>query len=79
MSDGFEFPLISKVWQPLAQMPGLVTDRRDARVLRAFGRLTRDATIGRARSEMSTIAARLASEFPATNKDIVPTVAPFTD
>src|SRR5205814_7824429 len=40
MAAGFRFPLVQDLWMPLGTMPGLVTDRRDARQLQAFARLS---------------------------------------
>jgi predicted permease len=78
MGHGFRFPLVDELWQPLAIMPGLATERRDARVLRAFGRLADWSTMAQAQAELSTIAARLAHDYPDTNKDLRPIVVPFT-
>ncbi len=39
MPEGFRFPVVSDIWQPLAQMPGLARQKRDARTLTVFGRL----------------------------------------
>lgn len=43
---------------------------RDAALLKAFGRLKPGITIEQAQVDLSTIAKRLASEFPQTNQDV---------
>lgn len=78
MPDGFRFPLVDNIWQPLALMPGLDTHARDSRALRAFGRLQDGVSIREAQSELDTIAARLRDEYPGTNAQVRPEIEPFT-
>src|SRR5262249_10185290 len=66
----FRFPLIAGAWQPLAQFPGIAAMPRDARVLNPFGRLSNGVTFEAGLDELNTIAARLAREYPATEKGI---------
>ncbi|UCG88862.1 MAG: ABC transporter permease [Gemmatimonadota bacterium] len=56
-----------QLWTPLHFDPR-EERRRSWRGFRALGRLTEAATLDEARSEMSTIASRLASQFPETNE-----------
>jgi predicted permease len=78
MPNGFRFPLNFELWLPLMSMPGVETERRDVRQLQAFGRLAHGMTIAQAQAEMTTVAARLSRDYPATNKDVRPFVQPFT-
>jgi predicted permease len=78
MRGGFKFPVVHDVWQPLALMPGLESQKRDARMLRAFGRLEDRTTMAQAQSELTTIAASLSRDHPETNKDLRPIVRPYT-
>lgn len=78
MPEGFRFPVNYELWLPLMSMPGVDTERRDVRQLQPFGRLTEAASIARAQAEMTTIAARLSIDHPATNRDVRPVVRPFT-
>ena len=78
MRDGFRFPMVVDLWQPLAAMREF-SERRDARVVDAFGRLTGAATIAHARSELETIAARVAREDGQPQGTIHVTVSPFVD
>jgi putative ABC transport system permease protein len=77
--ERFEFPSATDVWQPLALMTGLTTDRRTARALTVFGRLTDGATRADAVGQVGTIAARLEHDFPDTNQGIRLTVLPIND
>jgi predicted permease len=78
MPEGFKFPLNYELWLPLMSMPGIETERRDVRQLQAFGRLAAGATMAQAQAEMTTVAARLSLDYPATNRDVRPLVRPFT-
>jgi hypothetical protein len=77
MPDGFGFPTRSRLWQPLAQLPGSVLAGRDTCVLSAFGRLASDIDIEQAVAELRGIGGALADQYPASNRDIVPISAPY--
>ncbi|HXI31986.1 MAG TPA: ABC transporter permease [Vicinamibacterales bacterium] len=70
MPVDFRFPLIAAAWQPIAQAPGIAAAARDARTLNPFGRLSDGVALDAAIQELNTVAARLAGEFPATDKGI---------
>ena len=67
MPDGFRFPVVSDMWQPLGRLPGLTNQTRDMRQLQVFGRLADWSTPALAKAEIESIAARLSHEYPATN------------
>ena len=77
MPIGFEFPLVSRMWQPLAQMPGIAQQPRNARTLQAVGRLADGTTMRQAASELSSVARSLQREHPDTNRGIDTTVMPY--
>jgi predicted permease len=77
MPEGFKFPTNADVWQPLATLPGVEQQRRNARNLQGFGRTAPGVTREQAHSELAAIAQGLAQTFPDTNKDIGPMVQPF--
>ena len=79
MPPGFRFPYLAEVWQPLAQMPDLTAQPRDARAIDVFGRLADGVTLAQARAELSALAAALAGQFPASNQGIDGTVVKFTE
>jgi putative ABC transport system permease protein len=56
----------ANLWTPLAELPGM--DRRGLHFLLVIGRMRPDVTMPAALSDLSSIAAALATEFPATNK-----------
>jgi putative ABC transport system permease protein len=66
MPPNFEFPGRQRIW--VALQPRLFKDPRDRRYLFTFGRLRPGVTPERAISDLDTIAARLAREYPATNE-----------
>ena len=77
--ERFEFPVRTDVWQPLALMPHVRTDRRTARVLAVFGRLKDGATRAEATGQLSTTSAALAHDFPDTNQAVTLTTVPIND
>ncbi len=79
MPEGFKFPINADLWVPLVNLAGIADQKREARNFDGFGRLAPGVTIAQARAELNTIAARLAHDFPATNKDVSPTVMTFNE
>ncbi len=69
MPSGFELPTADvQIWRPLWFGPNWQEERsRGADALIVLGRLRDGATIESARAEMDAIAARLRTEYPATN------------
>jgi putative ABC transport system permease protein len=79
MPERFTFPNHVGLWQPLARMPALTTQPRDARLLEAFGRLRDDRTMGQARAEAEEIVARLARAHPDATKGLRAWVVPINE
>jgi len=77
MPDGFRFPVVSDVWQPLARMSELMDQPRDTRSLQVFGRLADRSTPAQAQAEVGAIAARLSREYRVANGNTGAVVAPF--
>ena len=77
MAPGMQFPGNSQLWMPLVSTGDW--ERREFRGLTMFGRLARNATLDSARAEMTTLAGRLAIQYPATNKDIGAHVEIYND
>ena len=77
MPEGFRFPVVSDVWQPLGRMTGLMDQTRDTRTLQVVGRLAEGSTLAQARAEVASIAARLSREYPAANGHTGAMAAPF--
>ncbi|HEV3312744.1 MAG TPA: ABC transporter permease [Chloroflexota bacterium] len=76
MPRGFSFPQKVEVWVPLVKTPA-VLDRGNRDTWCVVGRLADGATVERARTEIETIAKRLAIQYPATNRDFRPVVGHF--
>jgi predicted permease len=77
MPVSFKFPQNADLWQPLASVPNLETQKRNARPLDVFGRLAPGVSLDQARAEMIAIGQRLAQDYPDTNKDVQPKVQTF--
>jgi putative ABC transport system permease protein len=76
MPPGFEFPdAATAVWMPFPDPPD-ATGPRIARWANAVARLRPGITVEDAQAALSVIAARLATEYPASNQDIGVRVEP---
>ncbi|HET7133496.1 MAG TPA: ABC transporter permease, partial [Gammaproteobacteria bacterium] len=72
MPERFAFPSEADLWLPLEHTPALLS--REPSGYLAFGRLLSGATVDTARTEIRAIGSRLAAEYPATNRGVVPRV-----
>lgn len=79
MREGFRFPLLTDVWQPLGQMSSLQPEERAARSLGVFGRLAHGTDVAAARAELAGLAAALAVEYPESNAHVLTSILPFTE
>jgi putative ABC transport system permease protein len=79
MPEGFKFPENADLWMPLVQMPRLAEQKRDNRNLEAFGRMADGVTRVQALSDLITVAAKLRTDYPATNKDVTANVMTFNE
>jgi putative ABC transport system permease protein len=70
MGDGFGFPQLAQLWQPLTLLPPESKTERGLRGLRGIGKLRDGVSIEQAVTDLSGIAASLASRYPETNRDI---------
>jgi predicted permease len=77
MANGMRFTNDMDFWTPLVTSAQL--EKRDYRSLLVFGRLAAGATLRAAQSEVDTVAARLAIDFPQTNKDVAVSVKNYND
>jgi putative ABC transport system permease protein len=77
MPPKFNFPEDQKAWIPLR--PIVDQEPRSNRSLMAFGRLKPGVDPAQARSELSSIAAVLATEYPGTSDGWSATAAPLAD
>ncbi len=79
MPEGFKFPQSADLWQPLAQVPELERQPRNARTLEAMGLLAPGSSRAEAQAELLAIGGRQAEQHPDTNRDVQPRVQPFND
>ena len=74
----FPLPQASDLWRPMV-LEGQTAANRQAHYLYVFGRLRRDVSVERAQSALSALAARRATDFPATNRGWGATVIPLRE
>jgi putative ABC transport system permease protein len=77
MPKGFEFPWRNDIYLPLEQTSDLHLPVANGAM--AFGRLASGASEKSARAELGAISARLAREFPATNRGVRPVVRNYME
>jgi len=74
-----KFPQNADLWMPPVQLPRLAEQKHNARDDEVFGHLADHVTPPQAQPEMNTIAAKLARDYPATNKEITARVMTFDE
>ncbi len=78
MPPDMKFPFNNDIWLPFSQLPVQVREsKRGVRTLQAIGRLAPGMTLAQARGEIERISAKLAQDFPDTNKDFRPNVMTY--
>lgn len=75
LPQGFDFMRTTDLWAPLQPAVDFRTDVANGSFV--YGRLADGVSAEEARTELRAINARLAAEFPATNRDVVPVVTTF--
>ncbi len=82
MPPGFQFPSAAQLWAPLVFSDAQLEDR-NWHFLLTVGRIAEGTTLEAARTELTTIAARLSQEFPSSNEgwgiDVRPLHAEMTN
>lgn len=79
MPAGFRYPLRSEMWVPLRFSARELETQRGAHYIDVLGRLKPDTTLQQARDNMRAIAARLARDFPSTNRNASASVHPLRE
>lgn len=79
MAAGFQYPLRSEMWTPLRFSARDLETQRGAQYIQVIGRLKPGVTIDRSREDMRAIGARLARDFPRTNRDTTASVHPLRE
>jgi putative ABC transport system permease protein len=77
MSEGFKFPGNADLWQPLSSVSNLLQQPRNSRGFNLVARLAPGVTQQQAQAELDSVAARLAAEYPDTNKDVRAVIQPY--
>jgi putative ABC transport system permease protein len=79
MPEGFQYPLRSEIWVPLRFSAADLETQRGAHYVDVVGRLKSGVPIDRARENMRAVAARLARDFPRTNRETTASVYPLRE
>jgi putative ABC transport system permease protein len=79
MPQGMQFPPNTDLWLPLGQATINRGQSRQVRIYQVIARLADGVTIPQARSELATITARLAHDYPQTNQGIEPTIVTYNE
>ena len=79
MPQGMQFPPNTDLWLPLGQATINRGQSRQVRIYQVIARLADGVTIPQARSELATITARLARDYPQTNQGIEPTIVTYNE
>jgi putative ABC transport system permease protein len=79
MPEGFRYPLRSEMWVPLRFSAKDLETQRGAHYIDVVGRLKPASSIEQARENMRAIAARLAADFPPTNRNSSASVHPLRE
>jgi predicted permease len=79
MPDGFRYPLRSEMWVPLRFSARDLETQRGAHYIDVVGRLKASTSIEQARDNMRAIAAKLAQDFPPTNRNNSASVHPLRE
>ncbi len=78
MPEGFAFPIAEEIWVPLRMDPADL-ERGEGTTLEVFGRLAPGVSMDQAAAEFTTIARRLALEYPETNEGVGAVIKPYTE
>jgi putative ABC transport system permease protein len=79
MPEGFKYPLRSEMWVPLRFTARDLETQRGAHYIDVIGRLKPAVTLEQARENMRAVAARLATDFPKTNRNSSASVHPLRE
>jgi putative ABC transport system permease protein len=79
MRDDFRFPANTELWRPLGAMPGITAERRAARALGVFGRMSDGTTLGDTRGRLAALSATMSREHADTNQGIRLTAIPLNE
>ena len=80
MPPDMKFPFNNELWMPVSQVAAeLRQSKRNARNFQAMGRLADGVALKQAAAEIEARSARLAHDYPDTNKDYKPNLVTFNE
>jgi putative ABC transport system permease protein len=79
MPASFQFPLQSELWMPIKFNARDLETQRGAHYINVIARLKPEASLEAARQDMRRVAARLAAEYPRTNREASAAVHPLRE
>jgi putative ABC transport system permease protein len=79
MPPGFQFPLTSEIWVPFQFTASDLETQRGAHYVSVIARMKAEISLEGARQDMRRVAARLAQDYPRTNRDSSASVHPLRE
>ena len=79
MPAGFQFPLLSEYWIPFKFSANDLETQRGAHYISVIARLKPEISLEAARQDMRRVAARLAKDYPKTNRETTASVHPLRE
>jgi putative ABC transport system permease protein len=80
MAPDMKFPFNNDIWVPVSMLPPtMMESKRGVRSFQVMARLSSGVTLAQARAEVESISARLAHDFPDTNKDVKPSLTTYNE
>lgn len=73
------FPSTAQVMMPVGQAPAFAPERRDARTLRAFGRVRDGVSVEQAKAQLETLLSQAIAGSGESARGLLPSVAPISD
>jgi putative ABC transport system permease protein len=79
MPDGFGFPDVAEIWQPLGARPESHGDTRRERPVNMVARLAPGVTAEQATADLSRVLTDLAARYPDASRGVMPLVRDFRE
>lgn len=79
MRPGMQFPPNTDIWLALERSPFTRGQGRGSRIFQSIARVNDGFTVSQAESELSNLVAKMAKDYPDTNRDVTPKVQLYNE